>query len=178
MSRIGKQLINVPDKVKIKIDNSYIYITGPKGKLEYKIPEGINVLYQNKTLQVDKIKDDKKTKSLHGLVRTIINNMIEGVEIGFSKKLEIQGVGYRSQMQKNNLILNIGYSHPIEINPPNDISISIENSTLITIHGINKATVGQMAAKIRAMKKPEPYKGKGIRYIDEKVKRKIGKAGK
>nr|YP_009257586.1 50S ribosomal protein L6 [Coeloseira compressa]ANH09669.1 50S ribosomal protein L6 [Coeloseira compressa] len=178
MSRIGKQPIIMPDKVKAKIESLYINIEGPKGRLKYKIPEGISLKYENNTLQVCKIENNKKTKSLYGLARTIISNMVIGVNKGFYKKLEIQGVGYRSQIQGNNLILNVGYSHQIEISPPKDISISVENNTLITVHGINKTTVGQIAAQIRSIRKPEPYKGKGIRYINEKVRRKIGKAGK
>ena len=178
MSRIGKKSIIIPTDVDVHINNADICISGPKDNLKYTLPEGIKIKQNTNTLELQKINTSKKAQALYGLSRTIINNMIIGVSEGFSKKLAIEGVGYRSQMQSNTLILNVGYSHQININIPKSISVIVENSNLITIQGADKAAVGELAAKVRAVRKPEPYKGKGIRYIDEKVQRKIGKAGK
>lgn len=178
MSRIGKKQIIIPDNVNANINESKIIVKGPKGSLSYELPLGIKIEKQDNTLQLEKINQNKKTQALYGLCRTTINNMVIGVSNGFMKQLQIQGVGYRSQLQGKNLILNVGYSHPIQISPPEGTSVSVENSTLITVHGIDKAQVGQLAAKIRKIRQPEPYKGKGIRYINEKVRRKMGKAGK
>nr|YP_009293783.1 ribosomal protein L6 [Rhodymenia pseudopalmata]AOM64465.1 ribosomal protein L6 [Rhodymenia pseudopalmata] len=178
MSRIGKKNIIIPQNVNANIDSSNIIIKGPKGQLAYKLPCGITIEKNKNILQLKKVDESKEVKALHGLSRTMVNNMVIGVSEGFDKKLEIQGVGYRSQVKGKTLILNVGYSHTVSINPPEGISVSVENSTLITVHGADKAIVGEIAAKIRAVRKPEPYKGKGIRYIEEKVRRKIGKAGK
>lgn len=178
MSRIGKKQIIIPNNIDTNIDKSKIIIKGPKGSLSYKLPTGIQIEKQDNTLQLKKINQNKKTQALYGLCRTTVNNMIIGVSNGFMKQLQIQGVGYRSQLQGKTLILNVGYSHPIHISPPEGTSVTVENSTLITVHGIDKAEVGQLAAKIRKIREPEPYKGKGIRYINEKVRRKMGKAGK
>nr|QOS04564.1 50S ribosomal protein L6 [Sarcopeltis skottsbergii] len=178
MSRIGKQTIILPDKVSAYIDESIIVIEGPKGQLSYKLSKLINIKHENNEITLNIKKSNKGSQEVHGLSRTIINNMALGVSQGFFKKLEIRGVGYRAQINKKELILNVGYSHPVKINAPDGISIKVENNTEIIVSGINKEIVGQLAAKIRAVKPPEPYKGKGIRYIDEKVKRKVGKAGK
>lgn len=180
MSRIGKKIIIMPEEVNAQIENSIISISGPKGELTHKISPKIEVYLNNNenTIQVKIIDKTKKTQALHGLYRTIINNMVIGVSKGFEKKLIINGVGYRSQNDGNKLILNMGYSHPIHITPPENITIKVENNINITVSGINKETVGQIAAKIRATRPPEPYKGKGIRYIDETIRRKVGKAGK
>lgn len=178
MSRIGKQSIKIPKDVNTSIDNSIIYIKGPKGELSYKLSNFISIKRVNNELKLSKIKSIPISEELYGLSRTLINNMIIGVSEGFRKKLEIQGVGYRSQMDGTNLVLHVGYSHPVTVKPPKDIKIEVENNTQITVSGINKETVGQIAAKIRNVKAPEPYKGKGIRYLGEKVIRKIGKAGK
>ena len=178
MSRIGKKIIKVPQNTEIDINQSTISIKGPKGQLSYNLSKLITIKKTSSEIQVYKLEDNKESQALYGLYRTIINNMIIGVSQGFYKKLEIQGVGYRSQMEGKNLILNVGYSHPVIIEPPENISIKVENNTQITVFGINKETVGQIAAKIRSIRPPEPYKGKGIRYIDEKVRRKVGKAGK
>ena len=182
MSRIEKKAITLSDQINMTIENNIIIIEGPKGKLSQKISKSINLtldnLHGNKILSIRTNDDSKESKKLHGLFRTLINNMVVGVTQGFSKSLEIQGVGYRSQMDGHKLILNVGYSHPVLIDPPEQISIQVENNTNITILGINKEIVGQIASKIRAIRPPEPYKGKGIRYKGEIIKKKVGKAGK
>nr|QCI04428.1 ribosomal protein L6 [Antithamnion hubbsii] len=180
MSRIGKKIILLPKEITATIDNSTIHIKGPKGELSQQISKliAIDLNSQEGTIKLIRKDNTKKCQALHGLYRSLINNMVIGVSKGFQKKLTIQGVGYRSQTEGKNLILNVGYSHPVNIIPPNNISIKVENNTNLTISGINKETVGQIAATIRAIRPPEPYKGKGIRYEDEKVRRKVGKAGK
>nr|YP_009510489.1 ribosomal protein L6 [Gracilaria caudata]YP_010196206.1 ribosomal protein L6 [Gracilaria caudata]AXI96162.1 ribosomal protein L6 [Gracilaria caudata]UAD83603.1 ribosomal protein L6 [Gracilaria caudata] len=180
MSRIGKKTINLPQNTDIEIIKNNIYITGPKGKLSYQLPEVITVKYnkENQTLHLYKAYKNKEAQKLYGLSRTLINNMIIGVSNGFEKKLQIQGVGYRSQLQGKNLILNVGYSHPVTIEPPKNIIIEVENNTNIIVKGIQKEVVGEIAAQIRRIRPPEPYKGKGIRYLNEKINIKVGKAGK
>nr|UAD87864.1 ribosomal protein L6 [Gracilaria textorii] len=180
MSRIGKKPINLPQKTDIEIIENNVHIIGPKGKLSYQLPKVINIKHdiKNRTLNLYKTHENKETQKLYGLSRTLINNMVLGVSQGFEKKLHIQGVGYRSQLQGKNLILNVGYSHPIIIEPPEDIVIEVENNINITIKGIKKDKVGEVAAQIRRIRPPEPYKGKGIRYLNEKINIKVGKAGK
>nr|YP_009326661.1 50S ribosomal protein L6 [Membranoptera platyphylla]AMJ16918.1 50S ribosomal protein L6 [Membranoptera platyphylla] len=178
MSRIGKKLIIIPNNVKTSINNSIISINGPKGELSYHISKLIKVEKIEDKLKLTKNHNHKKAQAIHGLSRSIINNMVIGVSKGFEKKLVINGVGYRSQMEGKNLILHVGYSHAVHIKPPEDIQIKVENNTNISIIGIDKEIVGQIAAKIRSIRPPEPYKGKGIKYINETIKRKIGKAGK
>nr|YP_009396045.1 ribosomal protein L6 [Dasya naccarioides]ARW65231.1 ribosomal protein L6 [Dasya naccarioides] len=178
MSRIGKKEIIIPKSIKVEIKKSTISVDGPKGKLSYKLLRCINIKKIDDKLILSKNYNDKKTQAIHGLSRSIINNMVIGVSEGFEKKLLISGVGYRSQLEGKKLVLNVGYSHPVYIHPPEGISIKVENNVNILIEGINKETVGQIAATIREVRPPEPYKGKGIKYIDEKIKRKIGKAGK
>nr|YP_009397696.1 ribosomal protein L6 [Dipterosiphonia australica]ARW66882.1 ribosomal protein L6 [Dipterosiphonia australica] len=178
MSRIGKKEIKVPNNTQIIIDDNQVIVKGSKGELSYNIPKSIKIEKINQIIKLLKKENTKKAQAIHGLSRSILNNMIIGVSEGFEKKLLVQGVGYRSQMDGKNLILNMGYSHPIKIKPPKDINIKVENNTNIIISGINKETVGQIAATIRSTRPPEPYKGKGIRYENEIVKRKVGKAGK
>nr|YP_009510898.1 ribosomal protein L6 [Gracilaria gracilis]AXI96571.1 ribosomal protein L6 [Gracilaria gracilis] len=180
MSRIGKKTINLPQNTDIEIIKSTVNIKGPKGQLSYQLPKVIQIKYdiKNQTLNLYKTKENKEAQKLYGLSRTIINNMILGVSEGFEKKLQIQGVGYRSQLQEKNLILNVGYSHQVTIEPPENIVIEVENNTNITIKGIQKDKVGEIAAQIRRIRPPEPYKGKGIRYLNEKINLKVGKAGK
>ncbi len=178
MSRIGKKEIIIPENVKVIINNNEIKVKSNQGELNYNISNLINVEVINDKIQLKAKSASKKAQALHGLSRSIINNMIIGVSQGFEKKLIIQGVGYRSQMEAKSLILNMGYSHPVKIVPPKDINIKVENNTQITVSGTNKETVGQIAAKIRAVRPPEPYKGKGIKYSDEVINRKVGKAGK
>nr|YP_009391906.1 ribosomal protein L6 [Acrosorium ciliolatum]ARW60050.1 ribosomal protein L6 [Acrosorium ciliolatum] len=178
MSRIGKKEIIVPKNIETNIDKSTISISGKKGKLSYNVSNSIKIETQNNRIKLIKQDNTKKAQAIYGLSRSIINNMVIGVSQGFTKQLIIQGVGYRAQMEGKSLILNVGYSHPVKIQPPNNIEIKVENNTSITIHGINKEIVGQTAAKIRAIRPPEPYKGKGIKYENETIRRKIGKAGK
>lgn len=179
MSRIGKSPIILDPKIKIQLKHNYINIEGPKGKLEHHIHDYIKVEQKADKLIIQTVNDSKTAKELHGLSRTIINNMIKGVSEGFSKILDIQGVGYRAQLSnKNDLIIHVGYSHPVNIIVPKNITIKIENNNRIVVQGIDKTIVGEIAAQIRSIRPPEPYKGKGIRYHDEIIKKKIGKAGK
>nr|YP_010902728.1 ribosomal protein L6 [Hypnea nidulans]WCH54583.1 ribosomal protein L6 [Hypnea nidulans] len=178
MSRIGKKSIILPPGIQSEITESTVTIVGPKGKLSYNLSKMINIENNNNKLQLSPIKINKESKALHGLSRTLINNMVIGVSKGFKKKLEIRGVGYRCQMNKNDLILNIGYSHPVIIQPPKGISIKVEDNINIIVEGIDKEKVGQVAAKIRSTRPPEPYKEKGIRYSGEIIRKKVGKAGK
>jgi large subunit ribosomal protein L6 len=179
MSRIGKSPIKLKNNIEIIIKNQQINIKGPKGQLNHIIPQNITVQHKDQTLLIETLKDNKITKKLHGLSRTIINNMVIGVSEGFDKILEIHGVGYRAQIEKEKyLTLNVGYSHPVQIVAPEGIKIKVENNTTITVQGINKSIVGQISSQIRAIRPPEPYKGKGIRYKNEIIKKKVGKAGK
>lgn len=178
MSRIGKKQIILTKETEVHIENQKIKISGPKGELSYIIPESIQVEPENNKITLRKKYESKKAQQLHGLSRSIINNMVTGVNQGFEKRLAIQGVGYRCQMEDEKLILNVGYSHPVTIIPPSNISIQVEKNGNICVSGINKEIVGQIAAKIRSVRPPEPYKGKGIRYINEDIQRKVGKAGK
>ena len=179
MSRIGKNPIVLSKNVDIDINKNHIRIKGPKGQLEYSLPKNITVQEEKNKLIVETLNDDRTTKQLHGLSRTIINNMVTGVSTGFKKILEIHGVGYRAQIEKDkHLILNVGYSHPVQIIAPKGITIKVENNSTIIVEGINKVTVGQVSSQIREIRPPEPYKGKGIRYKNELIKKKVGKAGK
>nr|ARW68759.1 ribosomal protein L6 [Palisada sp.] len=178
MSRIGRKEISIPNNTKVKINGSNICVKGSNGELCYKLPNEILIKQDDNKLKLTKKDDAKRTRELYGLSRSIVNNMILGVSQGFEKKLIIQGVGYRSQVEGKNLILNVGYSHPVRIEPPEGISIKVNNNTNISITGINKETVGQVAATIRSVRPPEPYKGKGIKYENEIIRRKVGKAGK
>lgn len=178
MSRIGKKEITIPKNIEIIVNNSQILVKGTKGMLDYYIPSMIRVEINNDKLKLYRKNISKEAQALHGLSRSIIYNMIKGISEGFKKKLIIQGVGYRAQMDGQTLIVSVGYSHPVRIEHTKEINISVENNTNIIISGINKETVGQVAAKIRSIRPPEPYKGKGIRYENEIVRRKVGKAGK
>ena len=178
MSRIGKSPITLNKTIDVTIKQNYITIKGPKGELNYSLSPEIRIEQTTEELKLYRNSESKTAKELYGLSRTLINNMIIGVSEGFKKKLQIQGVGYRAQINNNNLVLNVGYSHPVYVQSPPGIFIKVENATNIEISGINKAMVGQIAAQIRSIRPPEPYKGKGIRYITETVKTKVGKAGK
>ncbi len=177
MSRIGKQPITVPAGVTITVDNSAVVVKGPKGELSQFMMPGISVTVDGSTVTVTRESDEKVHRSKHGLMRTLINNMIVGVTAGFEKKLEINGVGFRVALAGAGLKLNLGFSHDVIFAIPEGIKASVEQNT-ITISGISKQLVGQVAAEIRALKKPEPYKGKGIQYVGERVLRKSGKSGK
>jgi len=178
MSRIGRLPITVPAGVDVSLDGRVITVKGPRGSLTRELPPRIDVAREGDTLLATRPTENKLDKSLHGLTRTLVNNMVVGVTDGYRKGLEIVGVGYRAQKTGDKLILALGYSHPIEIDPPAGISFEVESPTRLAVVGIDKELVGQIAAKVRATRKPEPYKGKGVRYAGEKVRRKAGKAGK
>ena len=179
MSRIGKKPVVIPDGVEVKIDGQVVTAKGPLGTETVELREEVTVKVENNEIIVD-IKDhnDRKSRALWGLSRTLVNNAVEGVKHGFTKKLEIQGVGYRANMEGSNLNLVLGYSHPILVTPPEGIKISVEANTKITVTGSNKQMVGDVAAEIRGKRPPEVYKGKGVRYEGEYVRRKAGKTGK
>jgi len=174
MSRIGKQSIIIPEGVEVKISDHQIGVKGPKGELTQSIPPQIEITLEGKELLVTLRKKTKDSSALWGLLRALIFNMVKGVSEGFEKKLEIEGVGYRASLQDNKLILNLGFSHPVEVAAPEEIEFKVDKN-IITISGIDKQLVGQIAAKIRAFRKPEPYKGKGIHYLGEVIRRKAGK---
>ncbi|MDR1798036.1 MAG: 50S ribosomal protein L6 [Clostridiales Family XIII bacterium] len=178
MSRIGRLPITVPAGVDVTIaDGGLVKVKGPKGELSERISEKIGVKLEDGVISVTRGDDMKESRSLHGLSRTLIANMVTGVSDGFERKLEIVGVGYKADKQGNKLVLNLGYSHPVELPDPEGITTEVPSATEIVVKGINKAIVGNYAANIRAWRPPEPYKGKGIRYAGEKVRRKEGKAG-
>lgn len=177
MSRIGRKPISLPPGVEIKIENNIITVKGPKGVLSQAIPEDMTINRQENELLVTRPSDAKKHRAMHGLARALVANMVTGVTTGFEKKLEMVGVGYRAQLQGNKLVINIGFSHPVEIDPPQGIEFEVPAVTKITVKGIDKQLVGNTAADIRAIRKPEPYKGKGLRYENEAVRRKAGKTG-
>ncbi len=178
MSRIGKRPISIPGKVTVTIDGQSVVVKGPKGELSRVLPGEVVVSQEGETLLVNRRDDSRTARQRHGLCRTLVANMVEGVSQGFQKRLEIQGVGYRAQVQGRNLTLNMGYSHPVQIEPPDGIQFAVENNVNVIVSGIDKEVVGNTAAQIRAVRPPEPYKGKGIRYSGEFVRRKAGKAGK
>ena len=178
MSRIGRLPIPVPSTVDVTIDGRIVTVKGPKGSLTRSLHPDMTVSREDANLVVTRPTEQKTHKQLHGLTRTLVNNMIVGVTEGYRKGIEITGVGYRAALVGRKLTLNLGYSHPIEINPPEGISFEVENPTRLSVVGIDKELVGQIAAKVRATRKPEPYKGKGVRYAGEVIRRKAGKAGK
>ena len=179
MSRIGKAPITVPAGVDVKVDGRRISVTGPKGTLERQIPGTITVSQEGDTLTVERPNDENKVKAMHGLTRSLVNNMVIGVTEGFKKNLEIVGVGYRAEAQgPGALRLNLGFSHPVDVKAPEGITFEVPVQTQVVVVGIDKEVVGQVAADIRSIRKPEPYKGKGVRYAGEKIRRKAGKAGK
>ncbi|MCX5779422.1 MAG: 50S ribosomal protein L6 [Firmicutes bacterium] len=177
MSRIGRKPISLPPGVEIKIENGVITVKGPKGVLTQSIPEDITIDQQAGELLVTRPSDAKKHRAFHGLTRALVANMVTGVTTGFEKKLEMVGVGYRAQLQGSKLVISIGFSHPVEVEPPVGIEFEVPAVTKITVKGIDKQLVGNTAADIRAIRKPEPYKGKGLRYENEVVRRKAGKTG-
>ncbi|MBD1835950.1 50S ribosomal protein L6 [Cyanobacteria bacterium FACHB-472] len=178
MSRIGKRPINIPAKVQVAIDGQHVAVKGPKGELSRVLPEQVIVEQEGETIVVKRRDESRAARQRHGLSRTLVANMVDGVSQGFQRRLEIQGVGYRASVQGRNLILNVGYSHPVQIDPPEGVQMAVENNTNVIVSGIDKEIVGNIAAKIRAVRPPEVYKGKGIRYAGEVVRRKAGKAGK
>jgi large subunit ribosomal protein L6 len=178
VSRIGRLPIPLPDGVEVTREGRLLRVNGPKGTLEREIHPEMTVEQADGELRVTRPSDEPRHRALHGLTRTLVNNMVVGVTTGFSKALEISGVGYRAQLQGDKLVLALGYSHPVEVTPPEGISFQVETPTKLSVSGADKELVGQTAAFIRARRKPEPYKGKGIRYAGEHIQRKAGKAGK
>jgi large subunit ribosomal protein L6 len=178
MSRIGRLPITIPGGVTVTQDNRVVTVKGPKGELQLSIPEPIEVSIEESTITVSRPDDERQSRALHGLVRTLINNNIVGVTEGFQKTLEVVGTGYRVASKGQSLEFALGYSHSITVDPPEGVSFSVEGNDKVTVSGIDKQAVGEAAANIRKLRKPEPYKGKGVRYEGEYVRRKAGKAGK
>ena len=178
MSRIGKLAITIPSGVDVQIDGNHVVVKGPKGSLTRALHPDMILTREESQLVVSRPTEQKTHKQLHGLTRTLVNNMVVGVTDGYRKGLEITGVGYRAALNGRKLQLNLGYSHPIEIDPPEGISFEVETPTRLAVVGIDKELVGEYAAKVRSTRKPEPYKGKGVRYSGEVIRRKAGKAGK
>jgi large subunit ribosomal protein L6 len=177
VSRIGRKLIDIPPGVTLSIDDEKVKVKGPKGELSVNLVPGIDVSVEDNAVKVTRQGDDKKTRAYHGMMRALVNNLVQGVSTGFERRLEIIGIGWRAQMQGNTLVMNLGFSHPVEYDPPKGVEITTVGPTKITVKGIDKQAVGQTAAVIRGFRPPEPYKGKGIRYVGEHVIRKAGKAG-
>jgi len=177
VSRIGRKPIELPTGVSVQIEAGKITITGPKGTLSQHIPGEIMISQEGSQLLVTRPDDSKQNRALHGLTRALVANMVQGVSGGFERKLELVGVGYRAQLQGKKLVINIGFSHPVEVEPPQGIEFEVPAANRITVKGIDKQLVGNTAAHIRAIRKPEPYKGKGIKYENEVIRRKAGKSG-
>ena len=178
MSRIGRKPIAVPSGVTVTLDNTVITVKGPKGSLTRELHKDMKVVVEENVINVERPSDNKLHRSLHGTTRSVVSNMVSGVTEGFSKNLELVGVGYRASLTGNKIVLNVGYSHPVEIAPEAGIEFEVPSNTRITVKGIDKERVGAYAAKIRSVREPEPYKGKGIKYEGERIIRKEGKAGK
>ena len=178
MSRIGNKVITIPAGVEVNINDNFATVKGPKGELKQQFDKEMTFNIEGNEITVVRPSDSKRHRTVHGTTRAILANMIEGVSAGFKKELELIGVGYRAQMQGKKLVLSVGYSHPVEFEEIEGIKLGVEGNTKVSIEGINKEVVGQYAAKVRAVRPPEPYKGKGIRYVGEYVRRKEGKTGK
>ncbi len=179
MSRIGKKPVEIPAGVTVTLDGNTVTVKGPKGQLTRSFRDAVEIKHENDTLVVTRKDDQKESRALHGLSRSLLQNMVTGVNDGYSKTLDIVGVGYKVEAREENLLLSLGYSHPIYFMPPDNIKLQVNTPTQIVISGFDKEAVGLVAAKIRSLKKPEPYKGKGIKYSDETLRRKAGKtAGK
>ena len=178
MSRIGNKPITVPEGVELKIDGQKITVKGPKGSLEKEFHKNMKINLEDNVITVVRPDDEPENRSLHGLTRTLLNNMIEGTVKGFERKLEVNGVGYRASKKGNNLLLNLGYSHPVEVEAPAGITFDVPNQNEIIVKGVDKELVGQTAAIVRTKRPPEVYRGKGIKYAEEVIRRKEGKAGK
>lgn len=177
MSRIGNQSIGLPDKVTVSVDDaSNVSVEGPKGKLSYQLPQGISLEQEDSRVSLKRQTDDRRVKALHGTARSLISNMVKGVSDGFSRELEIKGVGFRAAVKGKILDLNLGFSHPVNHPIPEELTVTVTENTKVKVEGIDKQAVGQFAADVRAYYPPEPYKGKGVRYTDEYVRRKAGKS--
>ncbi len=177
MSRIGKKPVQLPSSVQVRFDPPVLEVKGPKGTLSSRIPDGMRLEIADGEIRVVRPDDSRRHKSLHGVTRTVIQNMVTGVTEGFRKDLEIHGVGYRANLQGKTLVMNLGFSHPVEYTVPPDVAVEVKDQRVISVSGIDKQRVGQVAAEIRAVKPPEPYKGTGIRYAGEHIIRKEGKTG-
>jgi large subunit ribosomal protein L6 len=178
MSRIGKAPIPIPDKVNVSLNGLTVTVKGPKGELSRTLPDGVSVAQEEGSLVVSPTSANRRSRERHGLCRTLVANMVEGVNQGFVRKLEIIGVGYRASVQGRKLVVSAGYSHPVEMDPPDGVTFAVENNTTVLVSGADKELVGNEAAKVRAIRPPEPYKGKGIKYEGERILRKAGKTGK
>ena len=179
MSRIGRMPVEVPQGVDVNVKGSHVHVKGPKGQLEHTFPAAMKITLKEGVLTVERPSDERTHRALHGMTRAIINNMVVGVSQGFEKVLQIEGVGYRAELNGKNLVINVGYSHPVEVEPPDGITFDVDTrARLIKVQGYDKAVVGQVAADIRKIRPPEPYKGKGIRYQNERIRQKAGKSGK
>ena len=175
MSRIGKKPVSIPQGVKVQIEGQLIRAEGPKGKLTQPVPPGFGATLENNVLHITREGDSRTARAIHGLTRSLVANMVNGVKDGFERKLEIVGIGYRAQVQGRNIQLALGYSHPVIFPMPEGVTAEIDKQVSITLRGPDKAVLGETAAKLRALRKPDPYKGKGIRYADEYIRRKVGK---
>ena len=175
MSRIGKQPIEIPAKVKVDVKGSKIFVEGPKGKLDMEIPRRTSLKVEGGNITVARDGDDAEARAMHGLSRSLVNNLVKGVSEGYVKKLEINGVGFKAAVQGKIVNMSLGYSHPINYEIPDQVKVTVEENTKITIEGPNKQSVGQVAAELRSFYPPEPYKGKGVKYSDERIERKEGK---
>ena len=176
MSRIGKLPVPVPDGVEVRIDGARVYVKGPRGELERTFQADMQITLADGQVRVTRPSDEARQRALHGLTRSLIANMVQGVSEGYEKQLEIHGVGYRAEQKGTNLVFSVGYSHTVTVEPPAGIALGLDSPTRVKVSGIDKEKVGQTAAEIRAIRPPEPYKGKGIRYVGEHVRRKAGKA--
>ena len=177
MSRIGRQVVAIPSGVKVERKGEEVHVQGPKGSLSGPLPAGISVEVAEGEMRFGRADERKPTRAAHGLARSLFANMVQGVTEGFARELEIQGVGYRADVAGKTLKLSLGFSHPVEVPVPEGLSVSVQENNRVRIEGIDKGAVGQFAAEVRRLRPPEPYKGKGIRYVDEYVRRKVGKAG-
>jgi len=175
MSRIGKQPVVIPQGVKIQVENGLVRAEGPKGKLSQSIPQGLHAKIENNMIVLTREADHRQARALHGMARALVANMVNGVKAGFERKLDIVGIGYRAQMQGKAIQLALGYSHPVIFPLPDGITAEIDKQVAITLRGADKALLGQTAAKLRSLRKPDPYKGKGVKYSDEVIRRKVGK---
>lgn len=179
MSRIGRLPVEIPQNVDVKIKGTNVHIKGPKGEMRHTFPASMDISFKDGQIEVKRPSDERTHRAMHGMTRALINNMVVGVSTGFEKVLEINGVGYRAELQGKNLVLNVGYSHSVVVEPPEGIEFEVDMKIRqIKVKGYDKQVVGHIAADIRKVRPPEPYKGKGIKYIDEKIRRKAGKAGK
>jgi len=176
MSRIGNNPINIPDKVQVSLNGNTISVKGPKGEMTFEKNDNIILTQEDNTIKFSRENNEKITRSLHGTTRAVVDNMVTGVSTGFKKELDIEGVGFKAEMKKDRLFLSLGYSHPILVLPPDGVQFTTPTPTKIEINGNNKQIVGEVASKIRSLRKPEPYKGKGIRYSGEYIRRKAGKS--